>query len=334
MNHTHIPGMPERLHLKRYHDTRNFHVTLKQWQVFHAVNDCGGFNGAAKRLHLSQSTISYGISQLEEQLGVTLFRQDGRKAKLTEDGKVILSRSRHLMREALEIEEFAHRLRNGISEDMEVVVESGFPIHLITDTLSEYSRACPDEYILLNQVSSVQGGIHSYGKGKVICVTHEVPSGFSTKRLLDVDYVAVAKKSHPLICLNRQLTDADVADNVRIAISGSNLEKFPHFRGRSRQWQVATFDAAIQALLCSHSYAWLPKYQVERYIQDGTLKVLQFLDTTTRAIPYFLIHPKEWAQDSRQNNFIAVLESTIKRKWPGTATCLPSERETCLKTYP
>ena len=50
------------------------------------VVQLGGFAPAAKRLNRSQSTISYAISRLEEQLGIKLFELKGRKAELTETG--------------------------------------------------------------------------------------------------------------------------------------------------------------------------------------------------------------------------------------------------------
>lgn len=87
----------------RLHDSRNFHVTLKQWKMLHAVNDFGCFADAAEFLHVSQSSVSYGIAKLQEQLGISVLKVEGRKAKVTEAGKVMLDRSRQLMRVALEI---------------------------------------------------------------------------------------------------------------------------------------------------------------------------------------------------------------------------------------
>ena len=53
-------------------------VTLEQWRVLQAVVDHGGFAQAAEALHKSQSSISYTVAKLQEQLGFPLLAIEGR----------------------------------------------------------------------------------------------------------------------------------------------------------------------------------------------------------------------------------------------------------------
>lgn len=85
-------------------------VTLDQWRTLQAVVDHGGFAQAAEALHRSQSSISYTVARMQEQLGVPLLRIDGRKAVLTEAGEVLLRRSRQLVKQAGQLEELAHHM--------------------------------------------------------------------------------------------------------------------------------------------------------------------------------------------------------------------------------
>ena len=62
-------------------------VTMDQWVEFEAVVDGGSFAQAAKKLHKSQSTISYAISMMQTQLNTKLFEIHGRKAVLTDAGQ-------------------------------------------------------------------------------------------------------------------------------------------------------------------------------------------------------------------------------------------------------
>jgi len=80
-------------------------VTLDQWRTLQAVVDHGGFAQAAEALHRSQSSVSYTVARMQEQLGVPLLRIDGRKAVLTEAGNVLLRRSRHLVKQASQLED-------------------------------------------------------------------------------------------------------------------------------------------------------------------------------------------------------------------------------------
>jgi len=49
--------------------------TLEQLRIFLAVVDAGSFGAAARRLDRAGSVVSYGISNLEAQLGVDLFER-------------------------------------------------------------------------------------------------------------------------------------------------------------------------------------------------------------------------------------------------------------------
>ncbi|MEO4008850.1 helix-turn-helix domain-containing protein [Chromobacterium piscinae] len=61
-------------------------TTLDQWQVLRTIVEEGGFAQAAEKLHRSQSSVSYAVARLQEQLEVALLRQDGRRMRLTGEG--------------------------------------------------------------------------------------------------------------------------------------------------------------------------------------------------------------------------------------------------------
>ena len=65
--------------------------TLDQLRIFLAVAEEGSFNRAAQRLGRAISAVSYGMGQLEAQLGVTLFDREGsRRPVLTREGQALL----------------------------------------------------------------------------------------------------------------------------------------------------------------------------------------------------------------------------------------------------
>jgi len=72
-------------------------VSLEQWRVLQAVVDLGGFAQAAGYLHRSQSSVSYTVAKMQEQLGMPLLEIRGRKAVLTKTGDALLRQSRHLV---------------------------------------------------------------------------------------------------------------------------------------------------------------------------------------------------------------------------------------------
>ena len=51
--------------------------TFDQLRVFLAVVETGSFAAAGRKLNRAVSVISYGIGNLEAQLGLTLFEREG-----------------------------------------------------------------------------------------------------------------------------------------------------------------------------------------------------------------------------------------------------------------
>lgn len=64
--------------------------TLKQLEAFYCAATCANFATAAERLHLSVSSLSKRITELEQALGHTVFDRTGHKAVLTYDGNRLL----------------------------------------------------------------------------------------------------------------------------------------------------------------------------------------------------------------------------------------------------
>ncbi len=177
-------------------------VTLDQWRTLQAVVDHGGFAQAAEALHRSQSSISYTVARMQEQLGVPLLRIDGRKAVLTEAGEVLLRRSRQLVKQAGQLEELAHHMEQGWEPEVRLVVDAAYPTARIVRSLSAFmpqSRGC--RVLLREEVLSgveealIQGAADLAISGLII-------PGHLGADLSVVEFVAVAHPDHPLHRLN------------------------------------------------------------------------------------------------------------------------------------
>lgn len=78
-------------------------MTLKQLEAFYWAATCINFAVAAERLHLSISSLSKRVAELEESLGQPLFDRSGHKAVLTEAGQQLLPKARDLLESAAAI---------------------------------------------------------------------------------------------------------------------------------------------------------------------------------------------------------------------------------------
>ena len=75
-------------------------MTLKQLEAFYWAATCASFAVAAQRLHLSLSSLSKRIAELEESLEQPLFDRSGHRAALTDAGTRLLPRAHELLRAA------------------------------------------------------------------------------------------------------------------------------------------------------------------------------------------------------------------------------------------
>lgn len=75
-------------------------MELRHLRYFRAVADFGSVTAAARRLHVSQSSISEQIGDLEEELGCALLDRTGRQVRLTPQGQVFLEEARRTLEAA------------------------------------------------------------------------------------------------------------------------------------------------------------------------------------------------------------------------------------------
>jgi len=96
--------------------------TLRQLQYIVAVADTGRFHEAAKRLHVSQPSLSAQIAEVEKQLDVQLIERGRNGALMTPLGDDFVRRARLILRDvedlksAMQVSEdaFAGRIRLGV----------------------------------------------------------------------------------------------------------------------------------------------------------------------------------------------------------------------------
>jgi DNA-binding transcriptional LysR family regulator len=85
-------------------------LDLESLEIFSAVVREGGIVRAAARLHRVPSNVSTRVKQLERELGVALFRKQGRSLALSSEGQLLLSYVQRLFNLADEAES---QLRSG-----------------------------------------------------------------------------------------------------------------------------------------------------------------------------------------------------------------------------
>jgi DNA-binding transcriptional LysR family regulator len=279
-----------------HRERRRSRVSLKQWAILHAVIDHGGFAHAAEHLHLSQSAISYTISQMQKQLGVPILRIEGRKAQVTPEGISVLKRSRVLVREAIELEEYAMRLQNGQDAEVRLAIDEYFPTPLVMHAIRTFSAQHKTVKVHLIETSMSEVETVLQERTVDIAINGQVPRGFVGDPILNIEYVPVAHPEHRLFRLERDLTTADLENEIEIVVGKPyGMEPAPKpapFDYAGSRWEVSKFDTAVSALCECLGYGWLPKHRIQRSLDRGKLRMLPLQDCRSRNSSLFLIYAR------------------------------------------
>ena len=265
-------------------------VTLDQWRTLQAVVDHGGFAQAAEALHRSQSSISYTVARMQEQLGVPLLRIDGRKAVLTEAGEVLLRRSRQLVKQAGQLEELAHHMEQGWEPEVRLVVDAAYPTARIVRSLSAFmpqSRGC--RVLLREEVLSGVEEILKDGTADLAITALDI-TGYLGAELGTVGFIAVAHANHPLHQLQRKLSVQDLQSQMQVVIRDSGrLQPRDHgWLGAEQRWTVGSLATAATFVGNGLGFAWLPRHIIERELAEGILKPLPLIQGSIRRPQFYL----------------------------------------------
>lgn len=118
-------------------------MDLLRLQTFRTVATLMNFNQAAKVLHFSQSTVSAQIKNLEDEIGVQLFKRIGKSISLTEAGAKMLVYADKLL--AIKDEAMADITgRNKISGLLTIRMPQTVATHYLPRILCDYQPRFPE----------------------------------------------------------------------------------------------------------------------------------------------------------------------------------------------
>ncbi|WP_336983088.1 MULTISPECIES: LysR family transcriptional regulator [unclassified Cedecea] len=264
-------------------------TTLEQWALLELVIELGSFAKAAEATFRSQSSVSYNLALLQERLGVSLLKPEGRKAVLTPEGELLLAQVRPLLKSFHYVESRAATLKNGIRTRIDLVVDCIFPRARLFAILHQFQRLHASTQVHLTEI--LETDTADLAEADVMVLTRRQDLTGRGQWLRNVDFVAVAHRDHPLHQLPAPLEEADLANYPLIHLAGQNSSE----SSPTADWTFSTLDAACEAVTWQVGYGWLPEERIAPQIENGTLKPLPLSHGARRATPLHLIVKKDLA---------------------------------------
>jgi DNA-binding transcriptional LysR family regulator len=257
--------------------------TFEQLKIFLAVVDAGSFAGAGRRLNRAVSVISYGIANLEAQLGVRLFDREGtRKPTLTVEGRAVLA-------EARAIGEGMDRLRakvKGLLEGLEAEVNLAVDVMLPAARLGTILRRFNAEYPTV----SLRLHVEALGAVTGLVLDRKAVIGISGPTSVNVEgidwidagrlpLVPVAAPDHPLARMEH-LPPGAGRDHIQLVLTDrSQCTEGQDFSVMSpRTWRLADLGAKHSLLREGIGWGNMPLPLIEADLIAGTLVRLHMPD--------------------------------------------------------
>jgi DNA-binding transcriptional LysR family regulator len=108
--------------------------------------DEGGFRKATEKLNYTQSTITFQISQMEQELSVRLFEKVGRRMALTKAGEWLIPYADEILQSVDKLRYFEDDLSK-CRGDIQIGIGETLLCYLLPPVLKEFHRQAPDNTV-------------------------------------------------------------------------------------------------------------------------------------------------------------------------------------------
>lgn len=129
-------------------------MEIRDLRVFVAVAEAGGLSAAARRLHMSQSSLSQIIQTLEKQLGGRLLERDHTGARPTDRGSLLLQEARDLIAHHDRIVAAMTDSASSESAPLRIGVPLELPPDLLPSAVARVSAIFPDLVVRVRHARS------------------------------------------------------------------------------------------------------------------------------------------------------------------------------------
>ena len=177
-------------------------MDIHSLQAFLAVADNQSFSVAAEKLFLTQPAVSKRIAALENDLESRLFDRLGKRVILTEAGRILLPKARHILQEFAEGRRLIANLSRETSGTLQMATSHHLGLHRLPDMLSEFSRQYPKVELDIRFMSSEEACV-AVAAGEIELAVVTLPDITSEKLLAEIiwhDQLSImVNRQHPLL---------------------------------------------------------------------------------------------------------------------------------------
>jgi DNA-binding transcriptional LysR family regulator len=187
---------------------------FQQLRGFCYAASTGSISRAAKRMGLSQPSVSQQIQTLESEIGVKLFTRNGSKIRLTHDGEMLFEMARSLVEQLEHLDGQFKQRRTEIDEGrIEIAAGWSTILYFLPKYVEVFRRAHPRIELRLHNVTGLEGlerlrtGLVDFAVGPLT----NIPADIEFHPMISYEAVVITCLGHPLARQKKKLTLEDIS---------------------------------------------------------------------------------------------------------------------------
>ncbi|MEO0335760.1 MAG: LysR family transcriptional regulator [Pseudomonadota bacterium] len=231
-------------------------MTFDQLQILIAVAEGGSLGAASRSLNKTQPTLSVGLKNLEEELGVELFDRSGYRMKLTGVGQQILQSAKKAVADVSLIQEQASGFAAGRETEISIGLDYLCPLPILLSLLRRFSRTLEGTRLSLKfgVLAETENWLSSGDIDLALTPFLAKRSAYQISFLCDLDILPVV---NPQLLQAADIDDLGFLQIPQIVVKtkGDDDERAP-FAGLSEspRWWVS--DHMVKKQLIQSGFGW------------------------------------------------------------------------------
>ena len=248
-------------------------------RTFIIVAECKSFSKAATLLHKTSAAISYRIKQLEEDVGVLLFRRSTRSIELTPAGEHLFNRYQQLKLWLDNIPIELKKVEDGVEHHVNIVINNLlYDSSAVAKLLACLTSKFPFTYfnvsrhVYMGVWDAMLNDDYHFAIG---ASGRESPSNdISIQFIGNIEWVFVVSSVHPIAKIEGTLTAEQLRQYPAI-----NVDDTAHRLPKRTAWlltgqheiRVPDLHTKLESHLLGVGIGFLPKSLCQQYIDNGRL---------------------------------------------------------------
>ncbi len=238
-------------------------ISLRLLRYVVAAADCRNVTEAARRLQVSQPSVSAAIAELEHMLGITIFvRHHAKGVTLTPAGQRLIVEARLLLKHADDFSKTAEALGDITRGEITIGCFPTLAARFMPSLMLEFCKRNPQITLCLEE-GDQEHLLRNLAQGRIeIAITYDfgVPPTFECMPLLALQPVVALAATHPL-ARQSEVSLADLAGEPYILYDDSYFR--PYFDSvfaaagvtPKIAWRLCSFELIRGLVARGHGYA-------------------------------------------------------------------------------